>query len=421
MPDDSRANRSGITAEITLVEAGPRARLSTLLRDASAPAIAAGFIAVLISLAGPLLIYLQSAGAMGVSAADFSSWIMAICGAAGLASLALSLALRAPVLVAWSAPGCVLLGTVGPTLTMPEVVGAYIVTALLILAVGLTGLFDRLVRLVPRAVAAGMMAGILFRFGAGALGGLQTAPATVGAMLLAFVVLSAATPRYALIWLLMITLGLTFAKGDAAAGAGLVLARPHLVWPAFSVEALLGLAVPLTLTTLTGQFLAGLTILRANGFDVAARPVLTFASLVSLPAALFGGITTALASITMALGAGPEAHPDPSRRYVAGVASGGFFLLTAVFAGFIGEVMVRLPVELIALLAGLALLGAIAKGLSDMLGSGEDLQAGMLTFVTSASGIVVFGINAAFWGILVGIVAVQVTHLVHRWKGRRGA
>ncbi len=342
---------------------------------------------------------------------------MAICAAAGVASLALSLALRAPVLVAWSAPGCVLLGTVGPALSMPEVVGAYLVTALIILAVGMSGLFDRLVRLVPRAVAAGMMAGILFRFGASALGGLETAPVTVATMLLAFVVLSAVTPRYALIWLLMITLGLTFARGDAGGGAGLILAQPHPVWPAFTLQAFLGLAIPLALTTLTGQFLAGLTILRANGFDVAARPVLVLASLVSLPAALFGGITTALASITMALGAGPEAHPDRSRRYVAGVASGAFFLLTAVFAGFVGGVMVRLPVELIALLAGLALLGAIARGLSDMLDSGEDLQAGMLTFVTSASGIVVLGINAAFWGILVGIVAVQVTRLVHHWKG----
>jgi benzoate membrane transport protein len=268
-----------------------------------------------------------------------------------------------------------------------------------------------------------MMAGILFRFGAGALGGLETAPVTVAAMLLAFVVLSAVTPRYALIWLLMLTLGLTFASGDAGdgGGAGLILAQPHLVWPAFTLQAFLGLAIPLALTTLTGQFLAGLTILRANGFTVAARPVLVLASLVSLPAALFGGITTALASITMALGAGPEAHPDRSRRYVAGVASGAFFLLTAVFAGFVGGVMVRLPVELIALLAGLALLGAIARGLSDMLDSGEDLQAGMLTFVTSASGIVVLGINAAFWGILVGIVAVQVTRLVRRLQGPRPA
>ena len=419
MPDGASAGHAGALE----VEAGPRARLAALLRDASAPAIAAGFIAVLISLAGPLLIYLQSAASMGVSAADFSSWIMAICAAAGVASVALSLALRAPVLVAWSAPGCVLLGTVGPALSMPEVVGAYLVTALLILAVGVSGLFDRLVRLVPRAVAAGMMAGILFRFGAGALGGLETAPVTVAAMLVAFVVLSAVTPRYALIWLLMLTLGLTFARGDAGdgGGAGLILAQPHLVWPTFTLQAFLGLAIPLALTTLTGQFLAGLTILRANGFTVAARPVLVLASLVSLPAALFGGITTALASITMALGAGPEAHPDRSLRYVAGVASGAFFLLTAVFAGFVGGVMVRLPVELIALLAGLALLGAIARGLSDMLDSGEDLQAGMLTFVTSASGIVVLGINAAFWGILVGIVAVQVTRLVRRLQGSRPA
>lgn len=386
-----------------------------LVGDLSLSAIVAGFLVVLVSCAGPLLIFLQSARAMGVSEADFSSWVAAISATAGVASIVLSLGLRAPVLVAWSAPGVVLLGSVGPGLPFSDIVGAYLVAGLAVLVIGATGLFDRLMAIVPKAVASGMMAGILFRFGADALTGFGTAPVLVGALLLAFVVLSTVTPRFALIWLLAATLALTFARLGATEGPAQVFPALRLTWPTLSAEAVLGLALPLILTTLTGQFLAGLAILKANGFDVPARPVLMLSGLVSLAGALFGGITTALAAITMALGASTESHPDPARRYVAGVAAGVFFLLAAVFAGTIGWLMISIPGELIALLAGLALLGAIAKGLGDMLTSGPDIQAGMLTFVTSASGFAILGIGSAFWGLVVGIVAVHAARLARRF------
>ncbi len=382
---------------------------SGLVRQTSPTAIVAGLLAVLISIAGPLLIYYQAAVAMNVGPGMFSSWVAAIFAGAGLASLGLSLWMRIPVLVAWSAPGNVLLVTVGPALSYPEVIGAYIVSALAILVVGLTGAFDRLVALVPKGVAAGMMAGILFRFGADAFLGFETAPVMVAVVLLAFLVLSRVTPRYALIWLLAGSL-LYVALADApgAEEVTLSLAQPVVAMPVFSAEAILGFALPLVLTTLTGQFLAGLAILKANGFDAPARPILATASLLSLPAALFGGITIALASITMALGAGEECHTDRSRRYVSGVATGVIFLVGAVFAGTIVSVLQVLPVELIALLAGLALLGAIGKGLADMLAEAADREAGLLTFVVAASGVSAFGISAAFWGIAAGMLSVQI-------------
>lgn len=395
----------------------PDAHGRSLMRDVSISAIAAGFLAVLVSNAGPLLIFLQSAQAMGVSETVFSGWVAAISLTAGLASIGLSLAFRAPVLVAWSAPGVVLLGTVGPGLPFSDVVGAYLVSAAVIFVVGVSGLFDRLLSLVPPAVASGMMAGILFSFGANAMGGFATAPFLVGVLLLAFVVLSAVTPRFALIWVLAFVLIMTFATVEGGQGALRVFPRLEVTFPTFSVAALLGLALPLALTTLTGQFLAGLAILRAHDFHLPARPILVVASLASFAGAFFGGITTALASITMALGASAEAHPDPRRRYAAGVVTGAFFVLCAVFAGTIGWAMLRIPAELIALLAGLALLGAIAKGLSDMLGSGADMQAGMLTFITTASGVTLFDIGSAFWGILVGIIAVHGARLTHHLRG----
>lgn len=397
---------------------GRRGTWRALRADASMSAIVAGFLAVLVSNAGPLLVFLQSARAMGVSEAAFSGWVAAISAAAGAASIVLSLALRMPILIAWSAPGVVLLGIVGPGMAFSDVVGAYLVSAAVILVVGLSGLVERLLVLIPPSVAAGMMAGILFAYGAQALRGLATAPMPVAGMLALFVVLSAAAPRLALIWLL--AAALAYAGLTAAPGGGVPRALPRLeaTWPTFDAGAILGLALPLAITTLTGQFLAGLAILKANGFAPPARPILALSALVSIPAAAFGGITTALASITMALGAGEGAHRDPARRYVAGVASGGFFLLCAVFAGTIGWAMLRIPPELIALLAGLALLPAIGAGLGTVLAAGADLQAGMLTFVATASGLVLWDVGSAFWGLVIGVCAVHLSRVVRRHAGR---
>jgi len=379
------------------------------LRDVSASAVTAGLLAVLVSCAGPLLILSQAAQAMGVGAQAFSSWVFATLVSAGLACIGLSLWLRAPVLVAWSAPGAVLLISAGPALSPGEVSGAYLVTAAAILAIGASGLFDRIVALVPRAVASGMMAGILFRFGAEAMGALGAVPLAFAVLLAAFLVLQARLPRMVMPIVLFLALALSWGIYEVPLGeVGLRVAQPFVTRPVFSAQALLGLALPLVVVTLTGQFLGGLAVLRSNGFAAPARPILVVASLAALPAALMGGITTALASITMALGAGPEAHPDPSRRYVAGVACGVFFCLAGVFGGSIVAALTLLPGEVIALLAGLALLGPIGRGLSEMMADPQEAQAGLLTFVVTASGASLWGLGGSFWGIVVGIAAVAL-------------
>ncbi|TPE48961.1 benzoate/H(+) symporter BenE family transporter [Amaricoccus solimangrovi] len=379
--------------------------------------VTAGFLVVLVSYAGPLLIYLQAAHAMGASPAEFSSWVFAISVAAGISSIVLSAWTRAPVATAWSAPGTVLLISLGSGLPFAEVVGAFVTAALVILALGVTGLFDRIVAAIPRAVADGMMAGILFGFGVHAMEGIAAAPWVMAGLLAAYFALSAAIPRYTMLALLALGLALSWqVYGVAPDSAGLALATPRLTWPSLSLGATLSLALPLVLTTLTGQFLPGLTILRASGYEVAARPIIVVTALASVAAAFLGGITTALAAITLALCAGPEAHPDPGRRWLAGVAAGVFFCLGGIFAGSIAGLLALLPVEIIAMLAGLALLGAILRSMGDMLARPEDAQAGLVTFIVTVTGVTIHGINAAFWGVVVGIGAVLVTRAVRRLR-----
>lgn len=374
------------------------------LSDISGSAIGAGFLAVLVSYAGPLLIYLSASEAMGIDKDGFSSWVFAISVAAGVSSIGLSLWFRVPVAMAWSAPGTVLLISLGTSLSPAEMVGAYLAVAAVLVLIGVSGVFERLVKLLPPAVTNGMMAGILFGFGLKAAGGLATDPAAIALLIIVFAVCAVVFPRYAMLVLLASALLISAAFYDASVGTvGVAFAKLEMTGPAYSPGAMLSLALPLLITTLSGQYLPGMAILRASGFQISANPILIVGGLVSVAAAFLGGITTALASITAAFCAGPDSHEDPGRRYIAGIACGVFFCLGGIFAGSIVETLVLLPSALVALLAGLALLQPILKFTGAMLAS-DDAQAGLLTFMFTASGVSLFGIGSAFWGVVIGIV-----------------
>ena len=379
------------------------------MSDISGSAIGAGFLAVLVSYAGPLLIYLSAAEAMGVGKETFSSWVFAISVAAGVSSIGLSLWFRVPVAMAWSAPGTVLLIALGTSLSPAEMVGAYIAVAAAIVLIGVSGLFERLVQLLPPSVTNGMMAGILFGFGLKAAAGLSTDPAAISVLIVVFAISAVLLPRYAMLVLLAAALVISAVFYDASVGTvSLALASPRVSGAVFSTGAMLSLAVPLLITTLSGQYLPGMAILRASGYSIPANPILIVGGVVSVAAAVFGGVTTALASITAAFCAGPDSHDDPDRRYVAGVACGVFFCFGGIFAGSIVEILILLPSAVIALLAGLALLQPILKFTGAMLAS-ENAQAGLLTFMFTASGVSLFGIGSAFWGVVVGIAVHFLT------------
>nr|WP_163501803.1 benzoate/H(+) symporter BenE family transporter [Halomonas socia] len=383
----------------------------SLYKDLSLSTLAAGFVAVLISYAGPLAIFFQAAQSAEISSAMMSSWVWAISIGAALSGIGLSLWLKVPVITAWSAPGTALLVTLFPGLSLNEAVGAYISAALIILVVGVTGSFDRLIRLIPPGIAAAMMAGILFQFGVGVFTSLEQAPALAAGMLVAYLAFKRLSPRYVLVVLLVagIALAVLF-EGASLQSVSWQLAEPQLIRPEWTLEATLSLAIPLALVSLTGQFLPGMAILRGAGYRSEARPILTVASLVSLPMALFGGITTVVAAITAALCTGKEAHPDPDKRYVAGVANGVFYLLGALFSGSIVLLFTSLPGTFVALLAGLALIGAIVTNISKVVAESDHAEASVITFLATASGMSLWGLGAAFWGVVIGCAAYLILH-----------
>ncbi|HBC36793.1 MAG TPA: benzoate transporter [Marinobacter adhaerens] len=377
--------------------------MQKLLKDLSLPAVVAGFLAVLVSYSGPLAIFFQAGASAGISSDMMTSWVWAISVGAGISGIALSIWLRAPIVTAWSAPGTALLVTLFPELSLNEAIGAYISAAIMIFIIGVSGTFDTFVRAIPKGIAAGMMAGILFQFGVGAFTAIETTPALAIGMLVSYVVFRRLFPKYTLVLLLISGVILAVAlEGASLSGVRWSVAVPQIIQPEWTLSSTLSFAIPLVLVSLTGQFLPGMAILQSAGYPVKAKPIIGITSLVSLPMAFFGGITTVVAAITAAICTGKDAHEDPSRRYIAGVFNGVFYLVGGLFAGTIVSLFTSLPAAFVAVLAGLALLGAIAGNLFSALEEPSHREASLITFVVTASGMSLFGLSSAFWGVVIG-------------------
>ena len=381
------------------------------LGDWSLSAVTAGFLAVLVSYAGPLAIFYQAAQAGHMSNDMFASWVWGISIGAALSGMYLSWKLRIPVITAWSAPGTALLISLFPAISMHEVVGAYITAALIILAIGMSGYFEKLIACIPRGIASGMMAGILFQFGINAFKAVTTLPLLALSMIAAYFFFKRMFPRYCIVLLLVfgtILAGLTGQMNFA--DVRLELVAPRFITPEWSWTSTFSLALPLVLTTLTGQYLPGMAVLNTSGYPSPMRPIITVNSIVSVFVALFGGITIAIAAITAAICTGREAHEDPARRYIAGIANGMFYLIGGLFGGTLVLLFSALPGELVAVLAGMALLGAIMVNLGGIIAAEDHREASLVTFMTTASGMSFLGLGAAFWGIVIGMAAYALLH-----------
>ncbi|WP_447045014.1 benzoate/H(+) symporter BenE family transporter [Vreelandella sp. H-I2] len=386
-----------------------------LHKDWSVPAITAGFVAVLVSYSGPLAIFFQAAQSAEISMTMMTSWVWAISIGAAVSGILLSLWLKVPVVTAWSAPGTALLVTLFPELSLNEAVGAYLTAAMIMFLIGITGSFDRIIQMIPPGIASAMMAGILFQFGIGVFVSLESVPALAIGMIIAYLVFKRLTPRYSLVLLLVagVTLAV-FLEGASLEGITVQFAEPQFIRPDWTWSATLSLAIPLVLVSLTGQFLPGMAILRTSGYSTPARPIVTVASLTSFVTAFFGGITTVIAAITAAICTSKEAHEDPDKRYVAGVANGVFYLIGGIFAGTIVALFTSLPGEFVAVLAGLALIGAISSNISAFATEKSHLEASVITFIATASGVSFLGLGSAFWGVIVGALAYNVLHRRYR-------
>ncbi|WP_236247857.1 benzoate/H(+) symporter BenE family transporter [Pseudomonas mosselii] len=380
--------------------------MDNLRKDFSVSAMVAGLIAVIISYAGPLIIVFQAADQAGLGNEATASWIWAISIGSGLTGLLLSWKLRVPVITAWSTPGAALLVSMLPSVSLAQAVGAYIVASLLIGVIALSGAFDKLMNRLPKAIAAAMLAGILFRFGAELFSSIRLQPVLVLSMLASYLLFKRLSPRYAILSVLIVGCGLAAGLGQLDTQA-LVLEMTMPTWtsPQWSWQAIVNIGLPLALVSLTGQSVPGIAVLRTSGYQVPARPIVSVTALGSLLLAPFGCHGVNLAAITAAICTGREAHENPDKRYIAGMACGAFYLLMGSFGATLASVFAALPRELIAALAGLALFGAIANGLAGAMNDEKQREPALITFLVTASGMSLLGLGAAFWGLIFGLAA----------------
>ncbi|MHC9084881.1 benzoate/H(+) symporter BenE family transporter [Luteimonas sp. RIT-PG2_3] len=376
--------------------------------------VIAGLISVIVNYGGTSILVFQAAKSAGLSPELTASWVWAVSIGVGVTGIVLSWTTREPIITAWSTPAAAFLVTALATTPYAEAVGAYLISAAAFVLLGVSGWFERVIRLIPPGVTAGLLAGILLQFGIGAFAGVSLDPLLAGLLIVAYLVLKRVSPRYAVVGILVLGLAfLLFQDRVDVAGLRLALAAPVFTMPVFSFNALLSVALPLFLITLTGQYMPGMLVLRNDGFKTSANPIVTLTGLGSLLMAPFGSHAFNIAAITAAICTGREAHEQPSKRWIAGVAAGVFYILVGVFGVTLATLFMAFPATFIATLAGLALLGTIGGSLASAMADARTREAALITFLAAAANIKLLGIGGAFWGLVIGLVAYAV--LNGRW------
>ncbi|MFP5289737.1 MAG: benzoate/H(+) symporter BenE family transporter [Actinomycetes bacterium] len=381
--------------------------------------VIAGVIGAVTGFASSFALVIAGLIAVGASPAEAASGLLALCLGQAALAIALSWRYRLPLSFAWSTPGAALLiAAEGTTGSYGAAIGAFLVCGLLIVLTGLWGALGRAMTRIPMPLAGAMLAGILFPICLAPVTAVIDEPLLAIPVVLVWLVLVRLAPRWAVpAAMLVAVVGIAItATGGGMLDAGLAPALV-LTLPVLDPLVIVSLGVPLFIVTMAGQNVPGFAVLRTFRFEpVPARAILVASGGMTAAVAALGGYALNLAAITAALMAGPDAHPDPRRRWVAPVAGGVTYVLLGLAAGVATAVVAAAPPILIIAVAGLALLGALTTSLVSAFEAPETRLTAAATLIVVASGVVVAGIGSAFWGLVVGALVLFVT----TWRPTRG-
>ncbi len=383
-----------------------------MLRDFSAPALSAGLLAGFVGFASTFAVIIRGLSAVGASPEQAASGLMAVSVAMGVCGVLLSLGTRLPISIAWSTPGAALLASATWTGGFAQAVGAFIVTGLLISTAGLFRPLGRWVQAIPAPLASAMLAGVLLNLCLAPARAVAVSPASGVPIVLAWAVVARfnrlwAVPAAVLVAGVMVATTVSLPSGMGAA----LWPHPVFVMPAFSVPALIGIALPLFIVAMASQNIPGLAVLSANGYRPSPSGLFRWTGAFTVLCAPFGGHAVCMAAITAAISSGPDAHPDRGRRYWAAAVAGVVYVVLGLAAGAAALFISAAPPVLIEAVTGLALLGAFGGALMGAVTDNAYREAAVVTLLVSGSGLSFFGIGGAFWGLLAGLALVGLGRL----------
>lgn len=374
----------------------------------------AALVATVAGGGGTLPIVLAAAQAVGATPAETSSWVAGLAIATALGSLVLSVRYRMPIIAAWSTPGAALIASTSGVPSFGAAVGAFVLAAVLILLTAAIRPLGRLIERIPASIAAAMLAGILLRLVIVMVEHAPSAPLLVLPLIALFFIVRKFWPALSSLVVLAAGASLAWALGMVQPIAGLGLSELVIVGPSWDAATLIGLGLPLYLVTMASQNLPGFAVLRAAGYQPPTQPVLAATGAVSLGTAFLGAHTSNLAAISAALCTGPDAHPDPARRWITGPFYAFWWGLVALFGASLVGLFGALPPALLATVAGTALLGSLAGAMGTALAAEHDRLAAAATLAVTASGVTLAGIGSAFWGLVIGLAILGLDRALRR-------
>lgn len=373
----------------------------------------AAAVGTVIGFGGTVALVVQAGQVLGASPAQIVSMVTALCLGIAVPGMLLSWRLKVPIILAWSTPGAALLAASTLGLGWPTAIGAFMLAGAMMVVTGLVPALGRLAARIPGGIASAMLAGVLLPFCIKLFLVFPTDIALAAGLFAVFLIMRRLAPTWALPVVLVGAFAVLALRGQVTLPPGTgAFGELHPVLPVFDPVAAISLAVPLFLVTLVSQNLPGLVVLKASGYEPPPGPLLLSTGLATVVLASFGAYGINLAAIVAAICTGPDAHPDPSRRWWVGVVYGALYLIVALFAAPLAGLFIAMPPAALAVLTGLALIGPLTGALSGAMGEPKDREAAVIAFAATASGVALFGIGSAFWGLLAGFVAL----IALRWR-----
>jgi benzoate membrane transport protein len=387
--------------------------LRDLPRSLSVPGIIAALLVVITGYTGPILIVVRAAEAGGFTPEQTASTIWAIAVTNGIMTMFQSLYFRQPIIAPWSTAGATLLIAALPNYTIEQAVGAYFLTGILTMLLGMSGLFSRAMQLVPTPVVMGLIAGILLNFGMQVFRSIQSDNPLITFMVIAMIVAFFLAKRFqskAPSVIALVVGGIIALLGGQLnfSGFSFQLTTPIFIQPTFDIQTTISLVIPLFALGLTAQYAPGQAVLRASGYEAPINGILTFTGIAAAVMSVFGGIGPTLGALTAAIVASPESEADPDKRYANSFMSGVFYFTAGLFGVTILGFFAAFPKAFVDVLAGLALTGTITSSLATATADPDGRDSGIAAFLCTASGMTFLGIGASFWGLLIGIAVYRL-------------